>query len=207
VDRLDEIEIVVSYTGKDQNSILEILHIARRLGDLFTFLISKHTTVQPYRYVIIDQRGVETRDLQPELFAKILPSPNLLDINLSTSKIDQLVYSPDGKMEPIRRLLNYYSEGCQPQLIDQILSFYKIVEDTGQTTEKEKTLRHMFSHSKLTKHKTVVAARKHFGSEDIRQADIGKIEAARDDLESHVREILSKRLGICHQPTKFYAVK
>lgn len=50
VDRLDEIEIVVPLIGKAQDSMLEVLKIARRLGHLLTFLVGMSTTVQPYRY-------------------------------------------------------------------------------------------------------------------------------------------------------------
>lgn len=155
---------------------------------------------------MVDQNGIE-EILHPELRVKVLPSPNLLDVNLSTPEMDCLLFSPDGKMEPIRQQLEYYYEGCRGQFIDQVLGFYKVVEETGQATEKERTLRHLFSHSKLSKPQTVQAARKYFGSEDLRSVGMSKIEAARDELESHARKILSEKVGISSHPTKFYQVK
>jgi hypothetical protein len=206
IDRLDEIEIVVPLSGKAQDSILEVLEVARRLGYLLTFLIGKHTTVQPYRCVAIDQSGKEREVLPLELMVKVGPSSNLLDVDLSARKMDQLLFSPDGEMRPITRQLNHYFEACQPQLIDQILGFYKVleVEEPGEATKKERTLRNLFSHSKLDEHQTAPAAREYFGSEDVLNADRSKIEAARDELETHARRIISKKLAICWEPLKFY---
>lgn len=203
VNRLDEIEIAVSLDSNEQAPELKVLQIARRLELLLTFLVGKRTVIQPYRYVTIDENEKEQGEFTPRLKLKALPSPYLLDVDLSKPEIDRLLFS-DGKMEPVRRQLNNYLDGCQNHLINQVLGFYKVIEKNGKPTEKEKALRDMLSHSKITHHNTVAAAKRYFDSDEISSADPKKIEKAMYELEEHGRKIISSKLGISCPQVRFY---
>jgi len=118
--------------------------------------------------------------------------------------MDRLLFSQDGETVSVNKQLNYYCEAYRPQLISQVLGFYQVVEEIGNATEKERTLRNLFSHPKLTDTKTIQAAKNYFGSEDLQKAGRNKIDEALEELEGHARRIISEKLGIQHEPIKFY---
>jgi len=205
VDRLEGIDIVLPHNGND-DSILEILHISRKLSLLLTFLIGSQTRVQPDRFVTINQAGEELRTIRSKLRFKFLPSPNLLDVDLTAPKVSTALSCQNGEMQDDLKLLDYYYASRVTTLLDQVLNLYKIIEYANQQSEKEQTLRHMFSHPRLTWERTVSAAKKYFGSEDLQKADMSKVEVAVEEMEEHAREIISQKLGISSSVLKFYRI-